>query len=475
MTKIGAEEAMPDDINKTAQSVAPGQARCPGPSWDDYMATDTRTVPAALKGEHYEFMGSEPLDTDRYVGPAFFQKEVEKMWPNVWQFAAREEELPEPGDYVVYENVGRSFLLTRQPDGSVKAFYNVCLHRARKLRTESGWADDFKCPFHGFAWHTDGALKEIPCKWDFPHLNADNMQLPEASVGRWGGYIFIREAEEGPSLEEFLAPLPELFKDWAIEETYTAVWVGKVIKANWKAAAEAFMEAWHTIETHPQLLDYLGDANTKYNIYSDNVNVALTPYIVMSPHIDPTGKTEQWILDRAVERTRMESLPGYTKPVLKPGELARQAMAESNRQLYGTATGRDYSQRSDTEMVDIFTYNVFPNLSPWGGLTPNLVYRWRPWPDHEHTLMEVRILLRAPVGEPIPRAPRMTLLGEDQAWSSLPELGGLGPVFDQDMENLPYVQEGMKASKNKQLHLGNYQEIRVRHLNRTLDKYLAKP
>jgi hypothetical protein len=48
-------------------------------------------------------------------------------------------------------------------------------------------------------------------------------------------------------------------------------------------------------------------------------------------------------------------------------------------------------------------------------------------------------------------------------------------VFDQDMENLPYVQEGMKASKNKQLHLGNYQEIRVRHLNRTLDKYLAKP
>jgi len=135
---------MPDDMKRPAEpGMEPGTARCPGPLWDDFMAADTRPVPAFLTGEHYEYLGSEPLSTERYTSPEFFQRELEKMWPNVWQFAAREEELPEPGDYVLYENAGRSYLVTRQPDGSVKAFHNVCLHRGRKLRTDSGWAADF--------------------------------------------------------------------------------------------------------------------------------------------------------------------------------------------------------------------------------------------------------------------------------------------------------------------------------------------
>ena len=82
-------------------------------------------------------MGSQPLSAARYTSPDFFRQEVEKMWPNVWQFAAREEELPEPGDVVVYENAGRSYLVVRQDDGSVRAFHNVCLHRGRKLSLSS--------------------------------------------------------------------------------------------------------------------------------------------------------------------------------------------------------------------------------------------------------------------------------------------------------------------------------------------------
>ncbi len=465
---------MPDDVKRPAPAgEAPGAARCPGPSWDDFMAADTRPVPEFMKGETYEFMGSEPLDTDRYTNPAFFQKELEKMWPYVWQFAARVEELPDPGDYVLYENAGRSYLITRQTDGSIKAFHNVCLHRGRKLRTESGWAADFKCPFHGFAWETDGGLKNIPCRWDFPHLNEQNMKLPEASVGVWGGYVFVRDADTGPTLEEYLAPYPEDFKRWKPEETYTAVWVGKTVKANWKATAEAFMEAWHTIETHPQIMPYTGDANSKYNVYQDHTNVAFTPFAVMSPHLDPEGKTEQWILDEFILRTG-RGMPAGFKVTVPEGQTARQAMAETNRQIYGTATGRDYSHYSDSEMVDAFTYNVFPNFSPWGGMIPNIVYRWRPWPDHENTLMEVRILMRAPVGEPIPRSVPLHMLGEHEPWTAAEELGPLGEIFQQDMMNLPFVQEGMKVSKTHTLELGNYQDIRVRHFHRTLDRYLAR-
>ncbi|MDG5496166.1 aromatic ring-hydroxylating dioxygenase subunit alpha [Niveispirillum sp. BGYR6] len=436
------------------------------------MDTDTRPVPDFLRQENYHYMGSEPLKAERYTSPEFFRRELDKMWPRVWQFAAREEDLPEPGDFALYENAGRSYLVTRQPDGSVRAFHNVCLHRGRKLRLESGSAAEFKCPFHGFSWNTNGSLKNIPCRWDFPHLKEEKMALPEAQVGRWAGYIFIREAAEGPSLEEYLAPLPDFFQRWRHEECTTVIWVGKVVNANWKAVAEAFMEAWHTIETHPQILPFTGDANTQYSTYGDHVNAALTPFAVMSPHIDPTGKPQQWIVDEFLKYNGRAG--GTDMSVQVPdGMSARRAMAAANREKYQADSGYDHSHVTDAELLDAFVYNVFPNFAPWGGFMPNIVYRWRPWPDQDKTLMEVRILVRLPADAPKPPPVEMNFLGPDQPWTDAKELGVLGDVFQQDMENLPFVQDGLKCSKNGEVQLGNYQEIRVRHLHATLDKYLA--
>jgi len=450
-----------------------GSARQPGPGWQDYLAADSKPVPEFLKTETYEYMGSEPIAADRYTSPDFFRKEVEKMWPNVWQFAAREEDMPEPGDVVVYENAGRSYLVTRQDDGSVRAFHNVCLHRGRKLRLESGYSKDFKCPFHGFTWNRNGSLKEIPCRWDFSHLHDEEMKLPEAQVGRWGGYIFVRENDTGVSLEDFLAPLPEHFKRWRHEECTTAIWVGKVVHANWKAVAEAFMEAWHSLVTHPQILPFTGDANTCYNVWGDNVNAALTLFAVPSPHLDMTGRSEQWIIDEFLKYNGRAGDSGIDVKVPE-GVSARRAMGEVNRARFAEMTGHDHSHATDAELLDALVYNVFPNFAPWGGFMPNIVYRFRPWPDQDKTLMEVRILMRVPAGQKIPRSVAMHMLSDDETWSSATELGVLGNVFDQDMANLPYVQEGLKVSKTNQINLGDYQEIRIRQFHRTLDKYIAK-
>lgn len=455
------------------ESPARGTARCPGTGWEDLVKTDSKPVPDFLKRESYEYMGSQPLSAQRYTSGDFFKQEVEKMWPNVWQFAAREEELPEPGDVVVYENAGRSYLVTRQQDGSVRAFHNVCLHRGRKLRLESGYSKEFRCPFHAFTWNTDGSLKEIPCRWDFSHLTDEKMQLPEARVGRWGGYIFLCENDTGVSLEEYLAPLPEHFTRWKHEDCVTAIWVGKVIHANWKATAEAFMEAWHSIVTHPQILPFTGDANTHYNVWGDHVNLALTPFAVLSPHLDPKGKSEQWIVDEFLKYNGRAGGPDLSVKV-PAGQTARAAMAATNRQRYTEMTGHDHSHATDAELLDAIVYNVFPNFAPWGGFMPNIVYRWRPWPDQDSTLMEVRILTRVPPGQKKPRSVPMHMLSENETWSAATELGALGNVFDQDMANLPYVQDGLKVSKTDEVNLGDYQEIRIRHFHRTLDKYLAK-
>lgn len=454
-------------------------ARCPGESVRDLALADTNPVPEFLYTDEYENLGSDPIPAERYVSPEFFEEERRKMWPRVWQFAAREEELPEPGDYVVYENVGKSFILMRQEDGSVRAFANVCLHRGRKLKTEDGWSGELQCPFHGFTWNNDGTLKQIPCRWDFPHLAEESLKLPEISVGRWGGYIFIRESKDGPALEDYLAPMPEHFKRWRHEECATALWVGKVVPANWKVVMEAFMESWHTVVTHPQLLPFTGDANSLYNIYGDHVNLTVTPFGTMSPHIDAAGKEQQWIVDefvkyngRSSDNYDDDSANGGYNVTVPDGMTARAALGASLRETTGKMFGHDVSFASDAEMMDAILYNVFPNFSPWAGFQPNIVYRWRPWHAVDHCLMEVRILTRVPPGQPHPKAPPMKFLGLDQKWTEAPELGILGDVFEQDMDNLPYVHEGLKSSLNGKVQLANYQEIQIRQFQNTLAKYI---
>jgi phenylpropionate dioxygenase-like ring-hydroxylating dioxygenase large terminal subunit len=460
------------DINAPQPDASPGAARCPGPSWTDILERETAPVPEFFRTESYQYLGSDPIAADRYTSPTFFKAELDRMWSRVWQFAAREDELPEAGDTVVYTIGPKSFLIVRQEDGSIRAFANVCLHRGRLLRTEDGPANEFECPFHGFTWALDGSLKRIPCAWDFPHLKKDTMGLPEVRVATWAGFVMICLDPKAPPLETYLGALTEHFQRWRLEECFTAIWVGKVIPANWKVVAEAFMEAWHSIVTHPQILPFTGDANSRYDMYGPHGGRTVTPFGVHSPHTYAQQLSEQDIIDAFGGGSgRSTGNSGLDVP---DGSTARRLLADRARQQYLTDLGYDASQALDADMLDAWTYNVFPNFSPWGGFAPNIVYRWRPWPDQDHTLMEVRLLARKPKDGPMPRAVPMTFLGPDEPWATVTSWGGLGGVFDQDMANLPYVQQGLKASANNQVHFGNYQEARIRQLHQTLDTYLAR-
>ncbi len=461
--------------------------RCPGMSYTDLLDHDTRPVPDFLREESIRDLGNAPISASRYTSPEFFRLENERLWPNVWQFAAREEDMPDPGDCVVYENANRSYLLIRQSDGSVRGFHNVCLHRGRKLRLTSGYSQQLKCPFHGFTWNNDGSLKEIPCAWDFKHLEDRDMSLPEVRVESWQGFLMVTENRTLPDFRSWIGPAVAHYDRWRLDQCVTSAWIARVIPANWKATAEAFMEAWHSIVTHPQILGFTGDANTRYDIYGDHMNRAITPSAVLSPHIadkhDQTyilQKLAEFVTEKDPNARRASSrfadqgaLPTGADP--SDPVMARKMIAEANRQRFTEMSGHDFSEVSDTEVTDNFTYNIFPNFAPWGGFIANIVYRWRPWKDQDHCLMEIRILTRVPVGQARPKGAPMHLIPDDQPFASAAHLigSGLAKVFDQDMANLPYVQEGLKCSPNDKVELGAYQEIRIRHFHQTLDKYLA--
>jgi phenylpropionate dioxygenase-like ring-hydroxylating dioxygenase large terminal subunit len=455
--------------------------RCPGISYTDMLKGDTRRVPDYLFEESGIDMPNDALSVEPYISAEFARLERERMWPNVWLFAAREDEMPDPGDTVVFDINEKSFLLVRQKDGGIRAFYNVCLHRGRKLRTTAGNATQLRCPFHGFAWRNDGTLKEIPCAWDFQHLEGKDMSLPEVRVNLWQGFVMITENETIPDFVEWLGPAATHYDRYDFENRYTGMWVAKRIPANWKATAEAFMEAWHSVTTHPQLLGFLGDANSRYDLIGDHFNRAITPSGVLSPHI--TGKDQRYVLQKMAEFSGGSD--GSTNRRFNASEegddfnpddplQARKLLAEASRKGFTEQYGYDYSDKSDSEMLDNFTYNIFPNFSPWIGFLPTLVYRWLPGDTPDWCIMEIRLLFPTPKGQPRPRAVERTYIPDDQpfAWAKDKMGEGLAGVFDQDMANLPHVQTGMKASKNRLMELGAYQDSRVRHFQTTLMKYI---
>lgn len=459
------------------KGLEPGAARCPDePSTQEIIARDRVKAPSWVCSESYEFLGDADISIDRYISAEYAEREYENLWPRTWQLACREEHIPEEGDYYVYDLGPKSFIVTRLAGGAIKAYYNACLHRGTKLRPSAteGYASEFKCPFHGWTWNLDGSLQSATCDWDFPHVEAAEFSLPEVRVESLGGCVFINMDQDAPALadylgEEFLSHLDA----WGLENRYVYCHVAKVIPANWKLTMEAFMEAYHVIETHPQVAVSNADANSQYDIYGEHVNRFISSLGVLSPHLKGQY-TEQDIVDQFTVGDA--SVLGDVDRTLKQGETARQRMADTLRQMFEQGTNSDLSGVSDAELLDCFSYTVFPNTFLFAGISLPMIYRFRPVRgDHRKCLYEVFFLRPLPVDGSRPEPAEIELLDEGQSFTEAEGMDeGFGVILDQDTENLLLQQEGLEATAKPGITLGNYQEIRVRHFQQAIDRYLGE-
>jgi len=443
-------------------------ARFEGTSYQDILDIDTREAPASLRAQEAPYLGSDPIPASVYTSQERFDLEAEKMWMRVWQMACREEEIPNVGDHIIYEIVGKSVLVVRSAPDRIQAFYNVCLHRGRRLVDEGGCREAFRCPFHGFTWNIDGSFKEHPFPWDFQHLGDEDLRLPEIKVGTWGGFVFVNFDENAPELMDVIGPLDWHFKDWNLENRYIKYQVAKIVDCNWKALAEAFMESHHTIDTHPQIMPYLADVNSQYDVFSDYVTRQISATGVSSPHLPAGSVSEQDIVDTMMARR------GSDDQIKVPeGVKARAFMAQLMRDGFHATDGHDYDKYADAELLDAILYNLFPNFSVWGGAMPTRVYRWRPvGRDVNRGIMEVYQLDMVPKDGERPKPSPTHWLSDDEPWTAAEEMGGLGAVLDQDLGNLPFVQQGLISSGNNKVHLANYQEMRIRQHHIMIEKYI---
>ncbi len=443
-------------------------------TYQDYLDEDRGHVPAHFRKVGDDDGGSPKVAVGRYTDRAFYERE-RAMWERTWQVACREEHIPNVGDQHVYDIARRSYLIVRAAPDLIKAYPNACLHRGRKLRTAPGHAQAMRCPFHGFTWALDGALAHAPCQWDFPDEAVGSLDLPAVQVGTWAGWVFINPDPEAMPLETYLDPIKAQFEPYLWDQSWLGLHVGKRLRGNWKVVQEAFMESFHSLDTHPQIMGFIDDIGCQYDSWADkpHVNRMMVPFVAPSPYV-AEQVSEQDIYEGYRGRRRAAGAADVDGTALAAGQTARARVADENRATAEAATGADLSGVSDAELVDGWYYNVFPNLMHWGGYGPNLWYRFRPWTDsHEETLMEVGYIMRRRPDAPKPPPAAMILLDSDTPWASVAALGDLGGVLDQDTTNMAAVQEGLSATFLPTLTLSRYQENRLRRFHHTLDSYLA--
>jgi len=397
--------------------------------------------------------GPTKIPTDRFYKKEFHELEVEHIWKKSWQMTCREDDIPEVGDFYIYKIASTEYIVVRTEANKFKAYPNACLHRGRALREFSGKAaKEFRCPYHGWSWNIDGSLKEITGEWDFPGVREDVSQLPELKVDTWGGFVFINPDPNAISLEEYMGP--EMIEQYAkikLQNRYKQADVTKIIPCNWKVAMEAFLEAYHTIATHPQLLLSGGDlSDNRADVFGNWSRLG---------HINTSGSSPH----RGIVLTPEQSLVGY------------RMMADFNREYLRAHIGDEVEQYSDAELNEQTFNNLFPNFSPWGGWG-RIVYLFRPHGDNpDECLMRVMLLAPWAEGKPKPAPREARFLGLEDHWTDATELGSLAKIFEQDCGNIPRVHDGMKSKQPAYVWLSGYQESIIRNFHRNYEIALGLP
>lgn len=460
---------------KTEPPPVPGTARSPGASVADTFDADSKAPPPPLLENAYAFLGDEDIDVSRYTSEAFFQQEIEKVWGRTWQWACREEHIPDVGDNYIY-NVGPySVIVVRSADETVEAFINSCTHRGTRILAGEGvgYSGGFTCPFHGWSWKLNGDINTIPGRWDFPHVNDRDHALQRVHCERWGGFVFINIDPNAAPLSEFLDVLPDHFKHFPLDQRRIKLHVQKKLPANWKAAQEAFMEAYHNFETHQSP----NGGNTQYDIFGKFVTRFIHNIGNYSPDSLADYPGELWRNPVLTEDELLASLAvfGAQPRELEEGETARGVVAQTLRETVGAKLGMDFSDASEAMLLDSIEYHLFPNMFFFPGINIPMAYRFRPdGDDVDSSIFDLLLLELMPDDATHPEPPEPVMLGVDDSYTTVDALGWLAPVYDQDTDNLALQQQGFKTSRKPGLTLGNYQEARIRRMHMTLDEFLER-
>src|SRR5271157_1495102 len=217
------------------------------------MPSFTTTERASLKEMIASRQPGHGLPRPFYHEELLYRAEMEYIWRQGWLFAGHSCQIPQPGDYFLYEVEGDSVILIRQDDGSVKALYNVCRHRGSVICGEpEGHVKRFICPYHQWTYDRSGRL--LLWRGMQEGLDKSELGLHPAHVREVEGFIFISLAQEPPDFEPAYRTIAPVVHPQGLTHAKVAKIMDFDVHANWKLVWENNRECYHCNVKHPQYI-----------------------------------------------------------------------------------------------------------------------------------------------------------------------------------------------------------------------------
>jgi phenylpropionate dioxygenase-like ring-hydroxylating dioxygenase large terminal subunit len=378
--------------------------------------------------------------------------------------ACRLEELPVVGSFVEYEILEHSVVVVRTRDDEVRAYENSCRHRGVKVVQGRGTLKSgFTCPFHGWCYGLDGANTFISRAKSFSEHNlvAADIDLVPVRCETWGGSAWVNLDPAAPPLRECIEPFASIMDAWKLESMRTEWWHAFRLPVNWKLAEEAFLEQYHVIETHPELVIPKRFAPKDPSTFDPKtfIEAELHYLHVMSEGMGGMVHAN----DVAVAEGQKDIELSFN-----PKEAMSQWQANLNDAVvaWHRARGSDMPDLNELEAQGIgeTMYYCFPHYFVLPMYSSASSYRFRPL-GPEETLMEIWSLTRYPQGQepPAPVPPEVWAYDDER----------VPPIPTQDFSNLPRQQLGLHNKGFEFMRLSEGIEGGIANFERTLDGFLA--
>lgn len=198
------------------------------------------------------------VPADYYLSQDRFRREKDELFRTQPLIVAFSCELPKPGDYKLHEDAGVPVLITRQKDGSVRAFLNACRHRGARIAYEPcGKASRFTCPYHAWTFGNDGRLLALQGEAVFGDVDKSQLNLIEFPCEEAYGMIFAVLTPGAPlDVKTFLGERAADIAGWHFERNDFAGERDLSTQANWKLALDTYGENYHFHVLHGRDFNY---------------------------------------------------------------------------------------------------------------------------------------------------------------------------------------------------------------------------
>jgi choline monooxygenase len=209
------------------------------------------------RGFHPDPARSMSLRSEAYTDPKWAAADLAAIFARSWQWICHVEELAKPGSYVTATVAEMPIAAIRDTDGSLRAFYNVCKHRAHELLSGSGSTRNIVCPYHAWVYDLEGQLRGARRADRMDTFEKSEICLERVQVEEFGGFVYVNLDRSARPLGDQASDLAVEIERWApdVAELTHAKRLTYDVKTNWKNVIDNFLECYHCHVAHPEFVD----------------------------------------------------------------------------------------------------------------------------------------------------------------------------------------------------------------------------